>query len=76
MEKLKTLRKSKKISQQRLADMCGVKQTYISLIETGKRRPSVELSMRFEEIFNVGFENFLKPMNYSTGKIEKFRKGA
>ncbi|MCL2809056.1 MAG: helix-turn-helix domain-containing protein [Treponema sp.] len=40
---LKDLRKSRKISQEKLADMCDSSQGYIAEIEVGKKFPSPEM---------------------------------
>jgi transcriptional regulator with XRE-family HTH domain len=40
---LKEFRQAKKISQERLADLCDLDRTYISLLERGKRNPSIEI---------------------------------
>ena len=39
---VRTIRKDKKISQEELADLCGLHRTYISDIELGKRNVSLE----------------------------------
>ena len=53
-EKLRTLRKREKISQQRLATILGIKSdAFISEIETGKRKPSLEFVLKIAELFNV-----------------------
>jgi len=40
---LKEIRKGKKINQTNLAKSIGITQTYLSLIETNKRNPSIEM---------------------------------
>ena len=53
-EKLRSLRKRDKISQQRLATMLGIKSdAFISEIETGKRKPSLEFVLKIAELFEV-----------------------
>lgn len=39
---IRSLRQDKKISQEALADLCGLHRTYISDIELGKRNVSLE----------------------------------
>ena len=39
---VRTIRQDKKISQEELADLCGLHRTYISDIELGKRNVSLE----------------------------------
>lgn len=56
---VRTIRQDKKISQEELADLCGLHRTYISDIELGKRNVSLEnidkiayaLQMKKSEIF-------------------------
>lgn len=40
---LKEIRRGKKINQTNLAKSIGITQTYLSLIETNKRNPSIEM---------------------------------
>lgn len=39
---IRSIRQNKKISQEELADLCGLHRTYISDIELGKRNVSLE----------------------------------
>lgn len=39
---IRTMRQSKNISQEQLADQCGLHRTYISDVELGKRNVSLE----------------------------------
>ena len=39
---VRTIRQNKKMSQEELADLCGLHRTYISEIELGKRNGSLE----------------------------------
>lgn len=39
---IRSIRVSKKISQEELADLCGLHRTYISDVELGKRNVSLE----------------------------------
>ena len=39
---VRTIRQNKKMSQEELADLCGLHRTYISDIELGKRNESLE----------------------------------
>ncbi len=53
-EKLRTLRKRHKMSQQRVATALGIKSdAFISEIETGKRKPSLAFVLRVAELFGV-----------------------
>ena len=56
---VRALRQSKNISQEQLADLCGLHRTYISDVELGKRNVSLEnidkiasaLNMNVSDIF-------------------------
>lgn len=56
---IRRMRQKKSISQERLADLCGLHRTYISDIELGKRNVSLEniekmaiaLGMKISELF-------------------------
>lgn len=56
---IRALRQSKNISQEQLADLCGLHRTYISDVELGKRNVSLEnidkiataLDMKVSDIF-------------------------
>jgi transcriptional regulator with XRE-family HTH domain len=53
-ERLKRLRKSLKLSQGSLADLCGTTQTYISDLEKSRsNNPSLELVGRLARALNV-----------------------
>ncbi|OBR97100.1 anaerobic benzoate catabolism transcriptional regulator [Clostridium ragsdalei P11] len=54
--KIRELRKERKITQEELADFCNVtRQTIISL-ENGKYNPSIFLAYRIAKIFNMTIE--------------------
>jgi len=61
---LKDLRKSKKISQAKLADLCASSQAYIAEIEVGKKFPSPDMIEKIASALNVEsyylFQNTLK----------------
>ena len=56
---IRVLRQSKNLSQEKLADICGLHRTYISDVELGKRNVSLEniekmafaLGVKISEIF-------------------------
>ena len=58
---IRLFRQEKNISQEELADLCGLHRTYISDVELGKRNVSLEniekianaLSLRISDIFTV-----------------------
>ena len=52
-DKLKTLRKSRKLTQQQLADLVGVAKSVISYYESGDRFPSNEVLIKLAQTFHV-----------------------
>ena len=50
---LKNFRKMHKISQAKLADLCGSTQAYIAEIEVGKKFPSPDMVERIASAFNI-----------------------
>lgn len=59
MNKIREIRKSKHISQQRLAAMLNVNQTAISQWETGKTYPNIDTAAKLADIFGVSMEYLL-----------------
>lgn len=60
---LKEYRTEKKFSQEELADKCDLDRTYISLLERGKRKPTLSV------IFNICNSLKVKPSVF-IAKIE------
>lgn len=58
--KLINQRIKNKWTQKEVANKVGVSQQTISLIETGKRRPTIELAKKLEILFNVPMEELFK----------------
>ncbi|MGL5695009.1 MAG: helix-turn-helix transcriptional regulator [Peptostreptococcaceae bacterium] len=55
--KIQELRKSKKITQEELAKMCGVSRQTIISLENGKYNPSILLAHKIATIFNCIIED-------------------
>ncbi len=55
-ERIKFIRKQKKMNQQTFANIIGVSQTHISKIESGKDNASDKLLRIISEEFNINFE--------------------
>lgn len=58
-EKLKQLRKSRGISQQKLADGLGVAQSSIAAYENSSREPSFAVIEKFARYFHVPFSSLM-----------------
>ena len=57
-EKIKNLRKTKKVNQQELADYLGIKRATISNWEINRRTPSMDDLKRVAEFFGVSLDYF------------------
>lgn len=58
-EKIKKLRKEKKLTQKQLADLSGVAVSAISAYESGNRYPSYEILINLSHIFHVSTDYLL-----------------
>lgn len=58
MNTLKKLRKEKGLSQEKLAEMCGVVRQTITMIEMGVNKPSVPLAKKLGEALEVEWTVF------------------
>jgi transcriptional regulator with XRE-family HTH domain len=56
--KLKSLRKGRKFTQQELSERMGVSRTTIANYESQRRSPSLHELRRYAEIFNVSLDFF------------------
>ncbi|WP_339196256.1 helix-turn-helix transcriptional regulator [Paenibacillus sp. FSL P4-0176] len=71
-EVLKDLRKERKISQRKLADMIGIDFTYISKIENGSMTPPAEDKIvKIAEIFGIDPDRFLIAANKIPSELQK-----
>ena len=58
--RLKELRVDKKLSQEKLAEKCGLDRTYISLLERAKRNPSLFNLKKITEGLEISLSDLLK----------------
>ncbi len=56
---IKRYRKTKRVSQQALADMCGLHRTYISDLENAKCNPTLSVMMVVAKSLNVTLKDLL-----------------
>lgn len=63
MINLKELRISKGLTQEQLANECGVQRTTITMIELGENKPSVELAKKLGEIFEITWSDIFEDDN-------------
>ncbi len=59
-ERIKTLRKERGWSQEKLAEKTGFHRTYIGMIERGERNPSLININVFAETFKISISELLK----------------
>ena len=57
---IKELRIAKGMTQEQLANECGVQRTTITMIELGENNPSVELVKKLGTIFDVAWSDFFE----------------
>ena len=60
MVNIKELRIAKWLTQEQLANECGVQRTTITMIELGENKPSVELAKELGEIFEIDWKGFFE----------------
>ena len=60
-QELKLARKNLGLSQEELAFKCNLTREYISLIENGKKHPSLEILISITENLNLTFYDFFMP---------------
>ncbi len=65
---IQDLRRARKLSQEELADMCRVHQTYLSGVETGKRNPSLLVLERIAIALNVDPEELVRRRRRRAGR--------
>ena len=49
-EKIREIRIQKKYTQRKLAELCGISNTYISDLETGRPNPSLKTLVKLSEV--------------------------
>lgn len=57
---IREIRKERGLTMKQVADMVQVSEAVISLIETGKRRPSIRVAKRLGKLFGIRWEDFYK----------------
>lgn len=76
-QKLRELRKKRKITMKHLADQLGVSESYISRLESGERHPDKELILKlgpilFPEGDQIELDNLLIAADYTPLNLEQF----
>ena len=60
MVDIKELRIAQGLTQEQLANECGVQRTTITMIELGENKPSVELDKKLGELFEIAWSDFFE----------------
>lgn len=55
-------RESKGLSQEKLAELCGVHRTYIGGIERGERNPTLRTMLKISEAIGVPLSEIIRTM--------------
>lgn len=63
MINLKEMRIAKGLTQEQLANECGVQRTTITMIELGENKPSVELAKKLGEILEITWSDIFEDDN-------------
>jgi transcriptional regulator with XRE-family HTH domain len=59
-EKVRSIRKSQNVSQEKLAELAELDRTYISDIENGKRNVSIETVFKIAKALNTPMVSFFE----------------
>lgn len=69
---IRVLRQERNISQEELAELCGLHRTYISDVELGKRNVSLENIQKFAIALNVSISDVFLTIERNVMKDEGF----
>ncbi|HIS60364.1 MAG TPA: helix-turn-helix transcriptional regulator [Candidatus Faecousia faecipullorum] len=70
-ERLRYLRKSKGLTQERLAQELHISVTHEGKLENGSRTPSVDLLVLISDYFSISLDYLLKGKNQPTDSVKK-----
>lgn len=72
-ERLRGLRESVKLSQVKMAELLGVKQSSINRYEQGQSAPSLETLVKYADYFDVSLDYLLARTDNPQGKLYEHR---
>ena len=72
-ERLRILRESVKLSQVKMADLLGVKQSSINRYEQGQSAPSFETLVKYADYFDVSMDYLFARTDKPQGKLYEYR---
>jgi transcriptional regulator with XRE-family HTH domain len=69
-EAIRDLRKAKQISQEKLAEVSNLDRSFISLLECGRKQPSLITIFQLAEAFNLSASKILSLVEEKIKKVE------
>ena len=75
-ERLRILRESVKLSQVKMADLLGVKQSSINRYEQGQSAPSLETLVKYADYFDVSMDYLYCRTDEPRGKLYDYKPQA
>ena len=72
-ERLRILRESVKLSQVKMADLLGVKQSSINRYEQGQSAQSLETLVKYADYFDVSMDYLFARTDKPQGKLYEYR---
>ena len=57
---IRDLRTTAGLSQRALADKLGVRQNAVSLVETGRQKPNIDMAVKLGQVFKIPYQDLLK----------------
>jgi len=58
--KLRSIRKEQNLTQERLSNMVKIHRTYYSMIENGKRTPSLKVAVSIKKALNYQYDDIFE----------------
>lgn len=70
-ERVKEIRKGKGLTQEQVSEISGMDSKYLSMIEVGKRYPSLDYLERLAQIFGVEISDFFNYAHLQVGDVHE-----
>lgn len=67
--RMKELRQSTGMTQQQLAEKCGISLPYINLLENSMRKPSLKIVLKIVSALEINIVDFFLPYNVHDGDL-------
>lgn len=75
-ERLRTLREGMQISQAKMAELVGMKQSSINRYEGGETSPSYEVLLKYADFFDVSIDYIFGRTDNPQGKLYEYKPKA